>query len=306
MFRRVIVAFDGSERAMDALVLAETLAAADGELLVCCIHHYQALSARIDPTEPAIDRQAARRAVEQAAGLLRGDLKMTAMSLPGASAAGALQGSAQREHADLIVLGSSHRGTLGRVLLGSVTQETLHDAPCPVAIAPVGFHTEPQNAPLRRVAVGLDSSDPVPAGLTAAAALCQERAAELRVVAVVDDTVSRAALALLPYSIIREERRLAAERAVGEALQSLPDTVSARSEVRDGNPVEQLLDVSGDVDLLVLASHGRGLLGRLALGSVCDAVVRAAACPVLVIPPIHDATGDPGRDPHQAVGAEGS
>lgn len=306
MFNKVIVAFDGSERAIDALALAEALAAGDGELLVCCIHHYQALSARIDPTEPGIDPQGAQRAVAQAAGLLRRDLKITPVALPGASTAGALHGSAEREHADLIVLGSSHRGRVGRVLLGSVTQEILHGAPCPVAIAPVGFRAQPENSQLRQVAVGLDGSDPVPGAIEAAAALCAQSGAELRVVTVVDDTVSRAELALLPYSIIHEERRLAAEQTVRETLASLPDTVSARSELRDGNPVEQLLEVSGDVDLLVTASHGRGPLGRLMLGSVCDAVVRAAACPVLVIPPTADATAEPGSDLSQAVGAEGA
>jgi hypothetical protein len=44
MFKRVIVAFDGSERGLDPLLLGEALTASDGELLLCCVHHYQALS----------------------------------------------------------------------------------------------------------------------------------------------------------------------------------------------------------------------------------------------------------------------
>lgn len=43
---------------------------------------------------------------------------------------------AEREHADLIVVGSSHRGTLGRVLPGSVPELLLHSASCPIAVAP--------------------------------------------------------------------------------------------------------------------------------------------------------------------------
>jgi nucleotide-binding universal stress UspA family protein len=65
----------------------------------------------------------------------------------------------------------------------------------------------------------------------------------------------------------------------------VPESVSAASEVRDGDPAEQLLDVTNDADLLILGSHGRGTMGRLIMGSVCDRVVRAAACPVLVVPP---------------------
>lgn len=305
MFNKVIVAFDGSEQAMDALLLAEALTASDGELIVCCIHHYQALSARIDPTEPAIDRLAARRAVAQAASLMRRDLKTTPISLPAGNIARALQGSALRERADLIVLGSSHRGTLGRVLLGSTTEETLHGAPCAVAIAPAGFHTQ-DTAPLRRVAAALDPCEPVPGALAAAVSLCERSGADLRVVTVADDTVSRAETALLPISIIQAERHQAAEETLAKAVSSLPDGVPTTHEVRDGKPVEQLLDITRAVDLLVLASHGRGLLDRLTLGSVCDGVARAASCPVLVIPASKDVPREPATDRLQTIGAEGT
>ena len=38
-----------------------------------------------------------------------------------------------------------------------------------------------------------------------------------------------------------------------------------------------------DVDLIVLGTHGRSGFGRLLMGSVAEAVLRAAACPVLTI-----------------------
>ena len=38
MFSKVIVGFDGSEQARDALMLGATLADRDGELIVCCVH----------------------------------------------------------------------------------------------------------------------------------------------------------------------------------------------------------------------------------------------------------------------------
>ena len=48
MFDKVIVGFDGSDQARDALMLGATLVARDGKLLVCCVHRLKALSARID------------------------------------------------------------------------------------------------------------------------------------------------------------------------------------------------------------------------------------------------------------------
>ena len=39
----------------------------------------------------------------------------------------------------------------------------------------------------------------------------------------------------------------------------------------------------GDIDLIVMATHGRGGVARLMMGSVADKVVRAAPCPVLTL-----------------------
>ncbi|HEY7935126.1 MAG TPA: universal stress protein [Solirubrobacteraceae bacterium] len=285
MFDKVIVGFDGSDHALDALLLGQALTACGGEMIVCCVHHFQSLSARVDPTEPRIDRESAEKSVKEAARLLDRGLSVTWTVLAGASTATSLQRTAVAEQGDLIVLGSSHRGALGRVLVGSVTEETLHQAPCPVAIAPAGFRSQPGGAQLTRIAVGVDGGDPVPSGLAVAQALCEQTGAELRVVAVADNRVSSPESAIFEYTNILDARRHAGEQAVAGALSTLPDTVSALSEVRDGRPVEQLLEVTSDVDLLVLTSHGRGFVGRLAMGSVCDLLVRAAACPVLVVPP---------------------
>ena len=208
MFHKVIVAFDGSERALDALLLAEELTASDGELIVCCVHHYPRLLAGIDPMEPSVDREAAQECVAKATRLLERGLTVTPMLLAGAGVAATLQRAAIAEHVDLLVLGSSHRGALGRVFIGSVTEETLHGAPCPVAIAPVGFHGHPTGARLARVAVGHDVVEPTPGALLVGVALCEQSGAELRVIAVAEDAaVADPARATMPYAAIAEARR---------------------------------------------------------------------------------------------------
>jgi len=284
MFHKVIVGFDGSEHARDALALGAALTAAGGELIVCCVHHFKSLSARVDPAEPRLDRAAAERCAEEATGLVS-SVAINPILVAGAGAAIALQHTAKQQHADLIVLGSSHRGTLGRVLMGSVTQETLHEASCPVAIAPVGFHDRPGNSAITRIAVGHDVVEPTPDALSAAVALCEETGAELLLVAVAEDVaVDDPERDIMSYEAITQARLRATEESASEMLSTVPDSVSASSEVRDGDPAEQLLAVSDDADLLVLGSHGRGFVGRLIMGSVSDRVVRAAACAVLVVP----------------------
>ncbi len=288
MFRKVIVGFDGSECGLDALMLGQKLTAPEGDLIVCCVHHLQPLSARIDPTEPTIDHTSAQESVERATRMLKGGLTVTPMFLAGESTAKTLQRAAISEQADLVVLGSSHRGALGRVLVGSVTQATLREAPCPVAVAPVGFHAHRTEARPTRIAVGHDAVEPTPDALSAAVGLCEQTGAELLLVAVAEDAaVPDPARATMPNAEITEARLRAAEQVLAEALSSLPETISATSEVCDGDPAEELLEVSRDADLLVLGSHGRGIVDRVIMGSVCDRVIRSAACAVLVVPPTH-------------------
>jgi nucleotide-binding universal stress UspA family protein len=303
MFAKVIVGYDGSEQGRDALSLGEALTARDGELIVCCVNHYQALSARIDPTEPRIDQATAQEFVAEATALLKRGLTVTPMFLAGAGAPETLQRTAKEQHADLLVLGSSHRGAVGRVLIGSVTEQALHGAPCAVAVAPVGFHTRATPARLRRIAVGCDVREPTPGALAAGIELCEETGAALLLAAVADDAaIADPTRATMPYAEVLEARIHAAEQAVAAALNSVPKGVSATGEVRDGEAAEQLLEVTESVDLLVLGSHGRGLIGRLIMGSTSDAIVRSAACPVLVVPPAANAE-DAQRESNALAGA---
>ncbi|CAG0958117.1 MAG: universal stress protein [Anaerolinea sp.] len=56
-------------------------------------------------------------------------------------------------------------------------------------------------------------------------------------------------------------------------------------EVRPGNAVDQIIEVAREgFEVIVMASHGRTGLSRLALGSVAEGVLHKASCPVLIIP----------------------
>ena len=70
----------------------------------------------------------------------------------------ALHDLAVQEGASIVVLGSSRRGQLGRVLPSAVTDRLLHGAPCPVAVAPVGFSFEDADDGPRRL-IGVAFTD---------------------------------------------------------------------------------------------------------------------------------------------------
>jgi universal stress protein A len=66
---------------------------------------------------------------------------------------------------------------------------------------------------------------------------------------------------------------------------------------RTGGPAQEILDyvrAQGHIDLIVMATHGRGGVARLMMGSVADKVVRAAPCPVLTLRP-GESTGQTSR-----------
>jgi len=63
------------------------------------------------------------------------------------------------------------------------------------------------------------------------------------------------------------------------------ERLGARAEVREGPPVEEIVDYAHEhaIDLIVIATHGRGWLAHLLLGSVAEKVVRKAPCPVMAV-----------------------
>jgi nucleotide-binding universal stress UspA family protein len=72
---------------------------------------------------------------------------------------------------------------------------------------------------------------------------------------------------------------------------------SAVLAVRTGRPAHEILAYLAEhpeIDLVVMATAGRGGVARLMMGSVTDGVVRAAACPVLTLHPHDHAVTDAG------------
>jgi nucleotide-binding universal stress UspA family protein len=73
--------------------------------------------------------------------------------------------------------------------------------------------------------------------------------------------------------------------------------VAARTAILQGQPALQLLQLEGKVaaDLVIIASHGRTGVRRLAQGSIADELVREGSVPVLVVPSFGDERAISGR-----------
>jgi nucleotide-binding universal stress UspA family protein len=182
---------------------------------------------------------------------------------------------ARSEAAGLIVVGASHRSPLGRALLGSVGESLVREAPVPVAVAPRGYSRGELALPLK-VGVAFDGSREADHALHAGIELAAAWQSSLVVV-----TVGRG----LP-----QERF---ERALGRITPAL-DVEVVRTV---GQPASALARLSGRLDLLVAGARSRGVIRRMAFGSVTRRLITSSSCPLLVVPGGSSleglATGDP-------------
>lgn len=94
----------------------------------------------------------------------------------------------------------------------------------------------------------------------------------------------------LPIADITEQLEDSAERELPK-LAECDECAGLNIEelVVHGDAASEIVRVARDrqVDLIVIASHGRTGLGRILFGSTAEAVVRHASCPVLVVKPPH-------------------
>src|SRR4051794_40356211 len=117
---KIIVGVDASEGANDAISLASGLAGITGaELVLVNVFPYdQHPSRAVNSAFEHYLQQDSMELLERLRGGL-GDDTVELRAVPNTSSAHGLHASAEREDADLIVVGSTHTGRPGRVLPGS-------------------------------------------------------------------------------------------------------------------------------------------------------------------------------------------
>lgn len=286
--RRIVVGYDGSERGHDALALGKTLAellrgARGGavELLVALVYPEGPVGSSGLRTLDGAHRSQAQRILD---GARRAWPELGAgafvLAQAGSPAAG-LHRLALEHGADALVVGASHHGAAGRVFPGSATEQTLHGAPCAVLVAPPGYAGA--SRPLRRIGVAYDGSQEARHALAAARRIVRRRDDVTLVVIDVVDLAQPFAIPCEHPSYVVDLQAIADAR-LRDASTTLTDVAHVELDRRDGDPVRELVDATGALDLLALGSRGHGPLRRLLLGSVSAHVVRHAACPLLLLP----------------------
>jgi len=275
MFSKVLVGVDGRQGGRDAAALATQLMARGGTLTLAHIYR--------DEGGPRVrgydDHEAAEigrsRALLQAANDVPGidvHLRWSASD----SAGRGLHQMAEGMHADLVVVGSTRRGTIGRILIGDDTRATLNDAPCAVAVAPADYAN--RAAAIGKIGVGYDGSPESERALSTARALAKQ----------LDATLAVMAVAWFPADLLGRPGA-DDDTSTQDLIEDAYDRVASLGDVEPhaafGEPAEALAAWSESLDVLVLGSRGGGTLTRLVQGSTSQELARNARCPLVVVTP---------------------
>jgi nucleotide-binding universal stress UspA family protein len=284
VFEHIAVGCDGSAGGRDAVALGAAIASATGGRLSLV----GVFPPSFLPVPGVTDRRTLRAQVNQT---LRSQRDLLA---PGASihavadgsTARALRHFAERRHADLLVVGSSHAAVPGHATIGRTGRQLIYDAPFGVAVAARDLHQ--CSSGLRTIGVGYDAGPEAQAALAAAAALAGGARAKLLVRRVVEDRVPVLSgdvwIMLADWShdeMWADERESAlAETQAAVTGLDVPAEVSATV----GDPGYELRAFSDRADLIVVGSRRWGLIARLVTGGVGETLVADAGCSVLIVP----------------------
>lgn len=182
--------------------------------------------------------------------------------------------STTRFHARLIVMGTHGRTGWDRLKLGSTAQAVVRTAPCPVlvlqeVVARDSFRHHAK-ASLTRLLVATDFS------------FCADR-----VVRYVTDLASKLrARICVVHAADEGEARIIVQRKLDRVTRELErNGIQAESVCVAGEPVQVILEQAAlwQADVIVIGTKGRTGLSRLMLGSVAEAVLGRAGCPVLLV-----------------------
>jgi nucleotide-binding universal stress UspA family protein len=204
-------------------------------------------------------------------------------ALPGAPGQ-VLVDTADRLHADLLVVGPAQPSRRHHPILGTTAQRVLRGADVPVLVARTALYRKPE-----RVLLATDLSEMSAAvherALDVLEGLYGLAGTELRALLVL-------AFGLVPPPLPNDALARTAFTELGRFLDARDvRPAPVRPAVRIGEAPVQILDEVADwnADLLVVGTHGRHGLPRLWLGSVAEACIRDAPCSVLAIPPMPQA-----------------
>jgi nucleotide-binding universal stress UspA family protein len=293
LLTRLLVASDLSPLSGKALDYAVALARRSGGASVHVINVMEPFAPSADYPEDELARECERELAGMAADRSTPQLSISSAVHMGVPAAEIVKVAAMLRP-DVLVLGTHGRSGWRRLVLGSVAEQVVREAPCPVLVVRERQRrclSDPRRGPapwaLHKILVPTDLSRLSADALGYAVGFAQQFGGKITLVHV----VARGS-AMEDVDDPREdseEKIEAARRGAARALAALqrhyvPAALDDGAEVRVGSPLADLPEIAeaGDFDLIICATHGDLSRARALLGSVTEGILRTAPCPVLV------------------------
>ncbi len=202
---------------------------------------------------------------------------------------------------DIILMATHGWSGVRRWILGSVADKVLRASTIPVWLVRANVPKENIHGlgPGSRILVPLDGSELAEMVLPHVETLAQQAGREpidVILVSVIEPVVLPASVALpeasLNWGRLSEEHMLRARKGVDDYLAKIGDKlketdVSVRYEVLEGRPADEIIGYAekSQVDLIIMATHGRSGLSRWAYGSVAERVLMSGASPIFLVRP---------------------
>ena len=203
---------------------------------------------------------------------------------------------AQRKRVDLIAMSTHGRGPVSRAWMGSVADRVIRHVDVPVILIRAGEESAvdlAQEAEFKRILVALDGSSRAEKSLELTTRIAKAAGATLILLQAVEPPVPFSS-PYLPHAMqgtqtaLEEGRNASVKYLDGVKDRLERQGIGVETETLLGvHPAPAILRYAEEhaVDLIAVATHGRGGLPRLVLGSVADKVLRAASVPILVARP---------------------
>lgn len=290
VYSTILVPLDGSALAARALPYAVTLARASHARLSLVRAALAHPLPGADPSEAqAAVVQRAERELEATAESLRSGGLTVETHVYYDEAARAIVDATERQAVDLVVMSTHGHGGLGRWVYGSVADRVLRRVAAPVLLVPAAAEPPRTTDSARRMVVPLDGSPLAEAVLGQVRVLAAARGTEVLLLRVVEPPVPLEVDGEGYLSLPKRDAELAEAQRYLERVagQLRAEGVAVTTRVLLDQAVPTILAVAADyrADLIAMATHGRGGLARLVLGSVAAGVLHRACTPLLLVRP---------------------
>lgn len=294
-FKQIICPVDFSESSVRAIAYAAALARwYDAQLSVLhVVPTFESMQVRGDLVEPV--RVVTPMPREQVLEEMGRSLNLAALSPRATPIAEAgdpqatIVDQALAKKADLIVMGTHGRRGVKRLLLGSVTEAVLREAPCPVlTVPPHAPAAVSEEVTFKRILCPIDFSPSALQALGFALDLARQADGRVTLFRVVEWLAEEEPRASTHFNVPEYRRYM-----VDDAQERLRNLVAEESrtwvDIADvvvfGRAYREILRAAETkpADLIVMGAQGRGGIGLALFGSTTQQVVRGATCPVLTV-----------------------